>query len=281
MKKTTKLRLYGGLVLLFNLWLVGYYNLEGIPVLLLTLGFAAGYEFFVVNPASKVTGDTLGNTTSSGKNFCQYIFSFVIIAIAVCSVMGIWQTGKKKGDQLSKYARDYVPSASSVPSQPVTDQKTLSQQEFDSEIFAKHPDARALLPEIERWVAAQSPQAKAHYDYVLDHGTANEVIELLNIFKQSTGRMTTATPVGQQPAEIFAGTNHKGTVVQTMDSGGYTYAEIAENGHKLWVAAVQTPVKVGDIVEFPHSPPMVNFQSKTLKRTFDNLIFAPVLAVNR
>ncbi len=53
MKKATKLRLIGGGVLLFNLWLIGNYNLEGIPVLLLTLGFAGGYEYLVVRPASK------------------------------------------------------------------------------------------------------------------------------------------------------------------------------------------------------------------------------------
>jgi hypothetical protein len=53
MKKKTKLRLIGGCVLLFNLWLIGHYNLEGIPVLLLTFGFAAGYEYLVVRPVSK------------------------------------------------------------------------------------------------------------------------------------------------------------------------------------------------------------------------------------
>ena len=53
MTKTTKLRLIGGLVLLFNLWLIGNYNLEGIPVLLLTFGFAVGYEYLVVRPASR------------------------------------------------------------------------------------------------------------------------------------------------------------------------------------------------------------------------------------
>lgn len=55
MKKTTKLRLFGGGVLLFNLWLIGNYNLEGIPVIFLTLGFAVGYEYLVVRPASKST----------------------------------------------------------------------------------------------------------------------------------------------------------------------------------------------------------------------------------
>ena len=53
MKKATKLRLIGGLLLLFNLWLIGRYNLDGILVLLLTFGFAAGYEYLVVRPLSK------------------------------------------------------------------------------------------------------------------------------------------------------------------------------------------------------------------------------------
>ena len=54
MKKSTKLRLFGGAVLLFNLWLIGRYNLEGVPVLLLTFGFAIGFEYLVVRPMTKV-----------------------------------------------------------------------------------------------------------------------------------------------------------------------------------------------------------------------------------
>lgn len=58
MKKSTKLRLAGGVILLFNLWLIGQYKLEGIAVLLLTLGFAIGFEYFVVHPAKqKAEGD--------------------------------------------------------------------------------------------------------------------------------------------------------------------------------------------------------------------------------
>lgn len=53
MKTSTKLRLFGGVVLVFNLWLIGAYGLQGIPVLLLTFGFAIGYEFLVVRPMSK------------------------------------------------------------------------------------------------------------------------------------------------------------------------------------------------------------------------------------
>lgn len=53
MKKTTKLRLFGGAVLLFNLWLIGAYRLEGLPVLLLTFGFAIGFEYLIVKPIEK------------------------------------------------------------------------------------------------------------------------------------------------------------------------------------------------------------------------------------
>lgn len=86
---------------------------------------------------------------------------------------------------------------------------------------------------------------------------------------------------GLKPVEIPAGAGHKGKVVSTMDSAGYTYVEVEEKGQKLWVAVMQTKVKAGDIVEFPDSPPMVNFQSKTLNRTFDKIIFAPGLRISK
>ena len=100
------------------------------------------------------------------------------------------------------------------------------------------------------------------------------------------GQMPAAAPgadphAGLKPQEVKAGAGHKGKVLETMDSGGYTYVQVDENGQKLWVAVMATKVKVGDTVEFPDSPPMVNFQSKTLKRTFEKIIFAPGLAVNK
>jgi hypothetical protein len=53
MKRSTMLRLFGGAVLLFNLWLIGHYNLKGIPVLLLTFGFAIGFEYLVIRPTTE------------------------------------------------------------------------------------------------------------------------------------------------------------------------------------------------------------------------------------
>ena len=98
------------------------------------------------------------------------------------------------------------------------------------------------------------------------------------------------TPATQAPAggnphaglklkEMAAGTGHKGKVLQVMDAGSYIYLEVEEKGKKLWVAALKIKAAKGDTVEFPDSPPMENFQSKTLKRTFDKIIFVENLRV--
>lgn len=86
---------------------------------------------------------------------------------------------------------------------------------------------------------------------------------------------------GLKPQEIPAGAGHKGKVLETMNAAGYTYVQIEEKGQKLWVAVLETKVKPGEVVEFPDSPPMVNFQSKSLNRTFDKIIFAPGLRVSK
>jgi len=85
---------------------------------------------------------------------------------------------------------------------------------------------------------------------------------------------------GMKPQEMPAGAVHKGKVASTMNSAGYTYVEVDEKGKKLWVAVIETKVKTGDEVEFPDSPPMENFYSKTLNRTFEKIIFSPVIRVN-
>jgi len=64
MARDTKLRLLGGCLLLINLVLIGHYDLQGLPVLLLTFGFAASYEYLIVRrailPLRKSTADSPG-----------------------------------------------------------------------------------------------------------------------------------------------------------------------------------------------------------------------------
>ena len=65
-----------------------------------------------------------------------------------------------------------------------------------------------------------------------------------------------------------------GKVVETMNSGGYTYVSLENNGKKTWVAVPATTVKVGQMVTCQPGMEMKNFTSKTLNRTFASIIFS-------
>ncbi len=78
---------------------------------------------------------------------------------------------------------------------------------------------------------------------------------------------------------------YQGAIVETIDAGGYTYMLIHENleGHKheeghehkdFWVAVTQTSAEIGDEVRFQKEMVAQNFYSKTLDRTFDEIMFA-------
>lgn len=80
----------------------------------------------------------------------------------------------------------------------------------------------------------------------------------------------------QAPARV----SYEGSVVETMDSGGYTYVCLKNNGQKQWAAIPDSEVKVGQEVEIAAGAIMTNFTSKTLGRTFDTIIFSQGI-VNR
>ncbi len=93
-----------------------------------------------------------------------------------------------------------------------------------------------------------------------------------------------AFPTESQPAPAKKAEQPKapdaltGKVVQTMNSGGYTYVEIENEGGKSWVAVPGAKVKKGDTVTFMPGTVMQNFESKTLKRKFDKIIFSAGIA---
>jgi hypothetical protein len=78
-----------------------------------------------------------------------------------------------------------------------------------------------------------------------------------------------AAAIGKRPDSILTG-----KVLETFNSGGYTYILVDSNLGKKWVAAAETPVSVGDDVSIPGGQAMKNFHSKTLDRTFEEIIFA-------
>ncbi len=65
-----------------------------------------------------------------------------------------------------------------------------------------------------------------------------------------------------------------GKVVETMESGGYTYVSIEKDGKTSWVAVPSTKVTVGQEMAFQPGMVMTNFTSKSLGRTFDAIVFS-------
>src|SRR5262249_41480326 len=72
------------------------------------------------------------------------------------------------------------------------------------------------------------------------------------------------------PASVPAVT---GSILETMDSGGYTYMRLKTDQGEFWSAVNQTKVKKGQTVTIATPMFLTNFESKTLHRTFDKIIF--------
>jgi len=70
-----------------------------------------------------------------------------------------------------------------------------------------------------------------------------------------------------------------GTVTETMNSGGYTYVQVDTGKEKIWAAAPEFQVKVGDSVVVPAGMAMNNYHSKTLDRDFDVVYFVDSVMV--
>ena len=84
-----------------------------------------------------------------------------------------------------------------------------------------------------------------------------------------------ATPMGAEST----GEEIIGTVVETMNTGGYTYVQVDTGEEKVWAAAPEFKVKTGDLVTVPRGMLMRNHHSKTLDRTFDEIYFVSGIRV--
>ncbi|MDH4943784.1 GW dipeptide domain-containing protein [Sulfurimonas sp. C5] len=73
---------------------------------------------------------------------------------------------------------------------------------------------------------------------------------------------------------LYAASTHTATVLESMNSGGYTYMKVNDGKNSYWIAMTQRDVKKGSNISFTEQGWMKNFHSKTLNRTFDNILFA-------
>ena len=86
-----------------------------------------------------------------------------------------------------------------------------------------------------------------------------------------------AVAAAAAPATRDAGTV-TGSVVETMNRGGYTYVRLRTGKEDVWIAASEFPVKSGERLTAPLEMPMQNFHSKTLNRDFPVVYFVSQIA---
>ena len=97
---------------------------------------------------------------------------------------------------------------------------------------------------------------------------------------QTAQTATTATTVSLPPNHPAMGATAgnigakvTGTVAETFDAAGYTYLKLKTDDGDKWAAVRQTPVKQGQTVTMTVQMTAEKFESKTLKRTFDRILF--------
>ncbi len=85
----------------------------------------------------------------------------------------------------------------------------------------------------------------------------------------------TTTAKSDEAAPAADANSWTGEVLETMNSGGYTYVHVDTGTEKIWAAATEsaTAITVGQRVTVPKGMMMQNFPSKTLDRTFEEIYF--------
>lgn len=97
--------------------------------------------------------------------------------------------------------------------------------------------------------------------------------------QQNTNQLTQTASVAYNAGDISANPSAyskaeiTGEIVDTMNSGGYTYIQLDDGTGTIWSAIAQTTVQIGDKGTIAGSI-MQDFPSSTLGRTFESIIFA-------
>jgi hypothetical protein len=73
---------------------------------------------------------------------------------------------------------------------------------------------------------------------------------------------------------------NRGTVRSTENAAGYTYIELeTDAGNIVWLAAPQTEVAVADRIAWQGGSIMVNFESRSLGKTFPEILFVSGVSI--
>lgn len=93
------------------------------------------------------------------------------------------------------------------------------------------------------------------------------------------------TPAGHPTVDAAEQALHQteltnsGTVLEVIDTDSYTYLNVESQGEQQWVAVPKTAVSKGAVVRYSKGTMMTDFHSKTLDRTFAQILFAGAIQV--
>ena len=88
------------------------------------------------------------------------------------------------------------------------------------------------------------------------------------------GCATTALAAAPVTAPVTA---LQGEVLEVRDVDMYTYLRLKTKDGETWAAVTKVPVKKGAQVSIANPMVMQNFESKTLKKTFDKIVFGSIV----
>lgn len=87
-------------------------------------------------------------------------------------------------------------------------------------------------------------------------------------------------PLGSAPEQWLAPNRptaeslvHQGIVIQHIQVGEYSYIEVQDKDSRIWIAAPQTSLDKGNRVKFDDGARQKDFYSRSLNRTFPEIMF--------
>jgi hypothetical protein len=112
------------------------------------------------------------------------------------------------------------------------------------------------------------------------HGTAPEAARPPDSPAAAAVALARPSPEDRAVAAAEAETPEvlAGKVLETMDAGGYTYLRLDTAAGPAWAAVEKSKVKKGDRVTVLGSVAMEGFESRTLGRRFDRIVFGALEA---
>jgi len=77
-------------------------------------------------------------------------------------------------------------------------------------------------------------------------------------------------------ADTSASAAISGKVLEVLEVETFTYLRLKTKDGEVWAAVKKAPIKVGADVTIDNPTVMTNFESKTLKKTFDRIVFGDI-----